>query len=188
MKFSHILGLSFLFASAINARSIDALSNDDKVNDDKYYLCYVNNEHGEYKVFSDGNNQKREASAVFVDSIINEINTLIIDNKDTYQNPEKLEEIEENAKLQKRGQLYNYNDESDFVYPISSVSNTVVLFAYLSKTLAERIPSQVDNVIECTPDESAFKYFHKNYNVEEILAETKWKNFLFVKMLINIYP
>jgi len=176
MKFSQILGLSFLFASAINARSIDTLSNDDKANDDKYYLCYVNNDQGEYKVYTDDKTQKRGAAQVFIESLVDDINTLIIDNKDTYQNPEKLDEIEEAAQLKKRSEESIIYDEANFVYPISSVNDRVVLYAYLSKTLADDLPSQFEKVVECVPEKTNYQVFHKNYNVDEILAETKWKN------------
>jgi len=169
-----IIGLTLLFITLINAKSIESLSNADK--EDKYYLIYVNNEHGEYKVFSDAKNQKRDASQVFVESLVDKINTLIIDNKDTYQNPEKLEEIEEAAHLRKRGQeaAAAYHD-SDVVYPISSVDDKVVLYAYLSKTLAEQLPVQIDSIIECIPDKVSATIFHQNYDVEEIMAATHWK-------------
>jgi len=174
---SYLLGLSLILVNVINARSIEKLSNADKTSEDKYYLCYVSNDHGEYKVFADDKTQKRGSSQLFIENLVNEINTLIVDNKDTYQNPEKLEEIEEAAQLKKRAEdaTATYN-ESDFVYPISSVKDRVVLYAYLSKTLADELPSKFENVVECLPDKAKFKKFHKNYDVAEILAETQWKN------------
>ena len=63
------------------------------------------------------------------------------------QNPEKLIEMEQEAQLKRKKrslttpEYYTY-DESDFVYPISSIKDRVVLCAYLSKSLTQKIKSQ----------------------------------------------
>jgi len=176
---TYLLGLILLFVNTLNARSINY--NEKIKKGDKYYLIYINNEHGEYKVFSEGKNQKRQESQIYIESLVDRINNIIINNKDTYENPEKLEEIEQASQLRKRKrseedqELYSY-DESNFVYPISSINNKVVLFAYLSETLAKELPYQIENIIECTPDKATLKVFNKNYNIDEILAETHWKD------------
>lgn len=101
----------------------------------------------------------------------------------TYEHPEILEEIEENSKLRKRNEIdeenefeYNYTD-SDVIYPISSVGDTVVLYAYLSKELAEEF-SKKQNVKACEPDVKTQVRDEKYYfNVNDICEETGWDTF-----------
>eukprot|EP00833_Pecoramyces_ruminatium_P000556 jgi/Orpsp1_1/1174588/evm.model.c7180000050668.3 len=142
---------------------------------DQYYLIYVNNKYGELKLFSNPKHQKRQESQLFIESLIDEINNLIISNKDTYQNPEKLDEIEYASKLKKRSenQLSINFSNSDFVYPISSVNNRMVLYAFLSEKLIEEIKS-IGTVIDCIPNGFAHLQ-HKYYNEEDILIESGWK-------------
>eukprot|EP00833_Pecoramyces_ruminatium_P000555 jgi/Orpsp1_1/1174587/evm.model.c7180000050668.2 len=164
-----------IFINIVNA-DIDNI-NIDNDNKDKYYLIHVDNKHGEYNIFSNSKNQKRQESQLFVESLVNEINNLIISNKDTYQNPEKLDEIEYASQLKKRSENQsssnNFSD-SDFVYPISSVKNRVVLYAFLSEELANRIKFY-DNVIDCVPDSFVSIQQQKFYNEEDILIESGWK-------------
>jgi len=181
---SYLFGLSLLFTNFINAKSINTLSNDDKKlnHGDNYYFIFVNNKSPtEYKVFYDSKVQKREESQIYIESLVDDIHKLIIDNKDTYRNPEKLDEIvkasqQEKVKRGDEDQEVHIYDESDFVYPISSVDDSVVLYAYLSEALAKELPSKFKNIIECSPNKGEVTFTDHTYNVEEILSETKWSN------------
>eukprot|EP00833_Pecoramyces_ruminatium_P004061 jgi/Orpsp1_1/1178093/evm.model.c7180000064006.1 len=176
---TYILGFIFLLINVIYAEN-DKSNNEKKIsNEDKYYLIFIENKHGEYRIFKDKNNKnkKRDESAIFVESLLDEFNTIILDNKDTYKHPEVLEEIEESSKLRKRSEVdeenefeYNYTD-SDVIFPISSVDDTVVFYAYLSKELAEEF-SKKPNVKACEPDIKTKLY---DYNANDIFAETGWK-------------
>eukprot|EP00833_Pecoramyces_ruminatium_P014121 jgi/Orpsp1_1/1188153/evm.model.d7180000062846.1 len=188
----YLISLFLLYIKNINAsdaskynntNNIDDLSNDDKSSNigDKYYLIYVKNEYDEYKIYSENKNKKRHESQFFIESLVNDINNLIINNKDTYENPEKLDEIEKDLNLKRRKRndetedFHNHN-ESNYVYPISSIKNRVVLYSYLSETLAKEIPSKFENIIECSPDEAVIEVLNQNYDINEILTETKWGN------------
>lgn len=153
----------------------------DKTLGDQYYLIYINNTIGEVDIYNNSKIQKRQESYSYVESLIDEIHSLIIDNKNTYQYPKKLDEIEENSKLKRRNEelVFSNFDTSDLVYPIFSVNNYLVLYAYLNEKLAGIIKSN-KNVNSCVPD-SAISTFHSNsdvYNIDidNILRENHWKN------------
>ena len=145
-----------------------------KSDDDQHYLIYVNNFYGEVEIFSNPNSdsklEKRNKAYIYVESLVDEIHSLIIENKDTYKNPEKIEEIE-NSNLSKRdddGSSSNF-DTSPIVYPISSIKNELVLYAYLSKYLVQKVKS-IDNVKGCFPD--TFKtVMHSNFNWNSISVQ-----------------
>jgi len=171
---SYLLGITLLIVNFINASAVPSNADaEQKDTNDKYYLIYVNNSHGEYKLYSDGKNQKREEPQVFVDSLVDEINSLILKNKNTYKNPERLAEIEEGSLLSKR-QLQN--GDSGLVYPISSIDDTVVLYAYLSDELSKKISDSMEDVSGVYPNKASVTLQHTSFNVEEILAETGWKD------------
>ncbi|ORY52158.1 subtilisin-like protein [Neocallimastix californiae] len=170
-----ILFLNFVF---INTKVVE--EEQETKNIDQYYLIYVNNIYGDIPITSSSKNKyrKRDESIVFVESLVEEIHNLVIDNKDTYKNQKKLKEIEGNAQLKKRkenDEIVSYGD-SEFVFPISSVSKSTILKAYLSVELVKRVKS-LDNVIDCTPilinGYSASENF---YNIEDIKRETHWKD------------
>jgi len=182
---TYLFGCILLFIQVIYAKNSKKLSKAKQSisNDDEYYLIFVKNQFSEYRVFTDAKttNQKREESSIFIESLLDELNTLIIDNKDTYKHPEVLEEMEEKSQLRKRsieeGELTYHYDASDVIFPISSVNDTVVFYAYLSKKLAQEIAKK-PNVEACEPDTFA-KYNEDNYyNEKDILKETGWKELM----------
>jgi len=175
--FSFIVITTIFFVNTIFTKSIDLLKNVDNRNDQEY-LIFIKNTFGEINIFSKPKNYKRQEknSYEFVSSFINEIDKLIINNKDTYKNPEILEEIENNIKLEKRNkdeQPLTVFDNSDFVHVVSSVGNRLVLSAYLSNYVAEEI-RYMDNVLEVVPDlEMKLESY---YNSNDILKETQWSS------------
>jgi len=188
--FSYILGLALLLINVIHARSINTTAEKVDTKEDKYYLIYVNNQHGEYRVYQDGKNnlQRRSESQLFIENLVDEINDLILDHRDTYQNPEKLVEIEAAAQSMRKkkrseeeaGQAQIY-DENDFVYPISSVNDRVVLLAYLSNKLQKKIGS-MENVTAVIPNSASLSIDQTSshpkpyYDRDQILKETHWKD------------
>ncbi|ORY26378.1 subtilisin-like protein [Neocallimastix californiae] len=127
---------------------------------------------------SDHNNKRQEIleENEFVDSIIDEINTLILSNKKTYEDPEKFEEIEKSSSLKKRDSeshpLMDYGD-SDYVYPVANLNDKTLLYAYLSNDLIETVKSlpnviSVDTPIEYKPDSTINRE-------RDIQNETQWK-------------
>ncbi|ORX78363.1 subtilisin-like protein [Anaeromyces robustus] len=171
MKNFYLLNILLLLINIIFAE------NDKKLNNkEEHYLIFVNNVYGEFKLFSNTKHEKREESQVFMESLIEEINGLIIDNIDTYQHPEKLEEIETTSKLRKRNNVQSdlLSLKSDYIYPISSIKNTTVLYAYLPEKLAEEIRSSFNDVYDCLPESEIDISFSHYYNEEDILNETNW--------------
>jgi len=154
--------LSLLLASVIRAAAPSSDSGDDN-----YYLVYLKNTNGEYKVYQNSKNQKRDASQLFVENTVDKINDLILSNKKTYDNQNRLSQIESSPKMD--SDVY---DESNFVYPISSVGEKVVLLAYLSKQLSKEILS-MPNVLACVQDKLVSAP-NSNYNTSDILKETGW--------------
>jgi len=182
-----ILVIYILLIDISFTKSINTLSNSDRViekskDEDQYYLIYVNNTYGEFNIFSKPKNMKRQELEAnkLVFSLVDEIHELIIENKDTFKHPEKVKEIENEAKLKKRNnryqQYYNYG-ESDLIYPISAAGNKVVLLAYLSKELSKKVET-MDNVTGVSQD-TYFKAQNHYFDEQEIeiLQETNWNNF-----------
>jgi len=171
-----------LFINIIYAKNITAIINNyPKVNPNKskskddYYLIYVNNDYEELHIYSDLNINKRQESNIFIESLIDEIKVLISNNRNTYQHPEILDEIEKKNQLKKKdnNQLLSTFDNSDIVYPISSTKNRVVLYTYLSENLVKEIKS-INEVIDCVPDSVSINT--NSYSREDILMDTNWKN------------
>eukprot|EP00833_Pecoramyces_ruminatium_P010126 jgi/Orpsp1_1/1184158/evm.model.c7180000088249.1 len=173
MNYLYLLSILLLFINIIYAENGKKIRNKEG-----YYLVFVNNTHGEFDIYSDSKYEKRDESQIFIESLIEEINELIVDNIDTYKHPEKLEDFESNSKLIKRnnggnGQPLFFTSNSDYIYPISSAKNTVVLYTYLSKPLVSKIKS-IDNIYDCISNSESFFDTTKYYNEEDILNETHW--------------
>ncbi|OUM60095.1 hypothetical protein PIROE2DRAFT_14221 [Piromyces sp. E2] len=124
--FIYFLNITSIILNLINARYIKK--------DDDYYLIYVNNTYR--KVSNNNIHQKRQEPQQFVNSIMEEIHQLIIDNRNTYNNPKELDVLEEkNAYLKKRNNNINVND----VFQISSLDDISVLYSYFSYDVNEKV-------------------------------------------------
>ncbi|OUM66083.1 hypothetical protein PIROE2DRAFT_6795, partial [Piromyces sp. E2] len=176
-----IIFILFLINNSFGKSIKNTSSNDDNVSkknsdEDQHYLIFVNNTFGEINIFEKPKNLKREELEPyeFAFSLMDEIHELIVENIDTYKEPEKLEEMEKESKLQKRSDeekpLTSY-DNSAFVHPISSIGNSLVLTAFLSKSLVKKI-KKFDGVEDVVPDVKA--KISSVYNENDILRETNW--------------
>jgi len=177
-KFTSLLFVVFLLINIINAKNVANKEVEDSK--DKYYLITVNNKYGDFKIYTKPKKSKRHLSKVekFVFNFIDEIHELIVENKATFEDQEQLEEIESSGKLRKRStkteEIYaNYGD-SEFINPIASVDGYIIFNAYLSKPLAEEVATYDD--VESVSPVRLVEPNHQNYNKEDILNETKWKN------------
>ncbi|OUM56533.1 hypothetical protein PIROE2DRAFT_18824, partial [Piromyces sp. E2] len=138
---------------------------------DNYYVIYLDNVNN--KNATEKSIEKRQENDEFVDSMINEIHNLIIGNKDTYEDIEKLEEIEsEESPLSKRSDQEN-NSSSSLVYPIFEEEDQTVLYAYLSTDLID-VVKEMPNVKECVPDLKLEPQSY--YNLDDIKKETRWSD------------
>lgn len=140
---------------------------------DQFYLVIVENLKTNV---TENSKVKRQLNDVYIDNIVDEINSLIVGNKNTYINPGKLDELDNEAeKLRKRdGQdpfAFDYGS-SNYVYKISSTENKTVLYAYLSDALSKTVDT-MQQVVSCQPDRK-IKY-ELDYNKNEVLNEAGWK-------------
>jgi len=117
--------------------------NSSKTRNENYFMIFVNN--GSCK---SGTNNKREEVEQQINSLINEITTLIKDNRNTYENPSKLKEFEKRSSLRKRE---NQNNEPALAYIISSLNDRTIIYSYLSKYVADMV-EKLPNVMACTED------------------------------------
>jgi len=150
-------------------------------NYDQYYIIYVNKTLNN-DVLSHKKHTKRENEIIggeIADIMVDKIQTLILDNIDTYENPEEILEIHEDDKsLKKRNEeeyLMDYGDSS-LVYPISSTDDTVVLYALLSDDV-KAIIEQYPNVISCNEDQQSV-HEETYYNEKNILEHSNWSSLL----------
>ncbi|OUM66073.1 hypothetical protein PIROE2DRAFT_6783 [Piromyces sp. E2] len=181
IKHSFLLLIALLLINIINAKNTNTLSNDDKEIEevkDKYYLITLNNTYGDFKIYTKPEKSKRHLSKVekFVFSFIDDVHELIVENKASYEDQEKLEEIENSGKLRKRRnneEIYTNYGDSEFINPIACGNNTVIFNAYLSETLAKEV-EKFDDVISISPVTKVHAD-HNNYSVDDILNEAKWE-------------
>jgi len=145
---------------------------------DQYYIIYVQNPY----TFSTTNStiQKRDLNNLFIDGLVNDIHTLIVENTYSYDDPEKLYEIDkEGNELRKRNvsteNFVDYGD-SNFVYKISSTETKTVILAYLSDYIVQKV-KMMKNIISCSPDYPVEVIPSGLSNMsEEISKETGWKS------------
>eukprot|EP00833_Pecoramyces_ruminatium_P008364 jgi/Orpsp1_1/1182396/evm.model.c7180000081125.2 len=143
---------------------------------ENYYMIFVNNGSS-----SDGSHQKREETEQHINAIINEISNIIMDNKDTYENPSILEELQQNNSLEKRE---NQDNNSAYAYTISSLGDKAVIYSYLSNDVVDKV-NEIPSVMGCMEDRE-FKLNSYNNNdssnmdsfdkLNEILNETQWSD------------
>ncbi|ORX85848.1 subtilisin-like protein [Anaeromyces robustus] len=166
MNYLYFLGIFLLFINIICA------GHNKKLNNEGYYLVFVNNTYDDdFKIYSE--NKKRDGSQLFIESLIDEIDNLIVDNINTYQYPEKLEILKTTSKLRKRNNGSNDIKISNS-YPVSSANGSVVLYTYLSESLSNNITS-IDNVYDCISNSENIFTLNKYYDEKEILTESHWK-------------
>ncbi|ORX52624.1 subtilisin-like protein [Piromyces finnis] len=137
---------------------------DDQIKDN-YYMIFVNNGSKKKQFF-----EKRQETHVLINNIVHDLQGLIIENIDTYKDPEKLVEIEKSSS--KYNKRENESWISNLVYTVSTVEDSTVLYAYLSNDLVRKIKA-IAYVKDCLPD--SYAELATNYNEEDIKKETKWK-------------
>jgi len=135
---------------------------------DNFYLIFVN-----YTLIANknekGHNKRHEENREeFINSLMDDIHDLIVDNIDTYENPDSVEEIISQEKLRKR-------DDPDYfgiVNNISSLNDISVLTAFLTSNLTESV-NEINGVYACIPNHS-FKWQEHSNKLDDIIEETKW--------------
>jgi len=88
----------------------------------------------------------RENSQAAIDAIHN----IIMENKDTYKDVEKFEQIQKDFEKERETFVFDYGD-SAYVYEISHVKDTSIIYAYLSSDLVAKVVA-LPQVISCNPD------------------------------------
>ncbi|OUM67167.1 hypothetical protein PIROE2DRAFT_5434 [Piromyces sp. E2] len=151
-----------------------SLNNKNEETKEQFYLIYVENKSSENKK---SKREESNATNKVVDSIIDQIHQLIIDNVDTYEKPEILEKMEKEDSLRKRDltteYLLDYGDSS-LVYPISTFNNITVLYAYLSSDVVETIKSMPH--IKYCAKEIYYEETSSDSTIDFIKENTHWKD------------
>jgi len=166
--------LYFLFSIIITfvLNSIYALNinyDNDEKNGDQYYLILVEND-----VKGDIKNgfEKRELKEQLLDSVVSEINNLIIGNMDTYNDPSKLEKI---GQATSPSPFRKRNEEHKFAYTISSLDDESLVYSYLSKQLVPLV-HDIPNVKIIVPDIKMKENSGSNDNLKRLRNYNDWKN------------
>jgi len=152
-----------------------------KVNNDKFYIVIAENGS------NDGKN-KREEKEQFLNSLVTEINNLIIGNKDTYDDPSMLKKLEEapvpETPFTKRSVIEDEEDEEDdeeeepenkFAYVISSLDKKSLIYSYLSEDLVPLV-KDMPNVKHVMPDFELHFSSNRNKHLKEIKETYKWEH------------
>ncbi|OUM67163.1 hypothetical protein PIROE2DRAFT_5428, partial [Piromyces sp. E2] len=159
-----------------------ASENKNENNDKKESKVSLNNKNEEgkeqfYLIYKKSKREESNATNKVVDSVIDQIHQLIIDNVDTYEKPEILEKMEKEDSLRKRDltteYLLDYGDSS-LVYPISTFNNITVLYAYLSSDVVETVKS-MSHVKYCA-EEIYYEESSSDSTIDFIKENTHWKD------------
>ncbi|KAL6628869.1 peptidase S8/S53 domain-containing protein [Neocallimastix sp. 'constans'] len=190
-----ILFLNLCFSKNIYTRNNEILKNNNDISlyKENYYIVFINStvssstsstsnnfinknskkKRNDFENENENENENIKKKEILINSLVDKIHNLIIDNKNTFKNITKFEEIEnKNPKLNKRNFEYamDYGD-SNFVYSIGSVGEKTIFAAYLSEDLIESV-KKIPRVINCVQNRKfkSMAYYNKNY----ILKETQW--------------
>jgi len=137
---------------------------------DNHYLIYIDNT---IPINQNNDLNKRQDVNDFISNTISEIHNLIVDNQNSYQNPKALTELDEkHNKLKKRNNIENTLDESNYVYPISTVGDRTILNAFLSAELVEMVKSYPN--VKAVKENGEIEH-DVYYNINEIKRNTGWK-------------
>jgi subtilisin family serine protease len=134
---------------------------------DKFYMVFVNN--------TSSDHQKRQSTDNVINSLITDIHNLIVDNKETYEDPSVLEKLENEGSGVLRKRDTDSEEESSLVYLISNTENKSVLYAYLSPSVVSNV-EDLPNVIACE-ENHGLQFFSSYYNKRDIQLEASWNNF-----------
>lgn len=141
---------------------------------DKFYIITVENPYTN----TTNTKQKRDLNSLFIDELVSEINTLIVENKDTYENTETLEELDKESvqRKKKRSEQLSEENESNYVFKLSSSDKYTALYAYLSNDLVSKV-EEMTNIKACEP-ELKLEVKQSSYSSyqNEVKKETNWKS------------
>ncbi|OUM66417.1 carbohydrate-binding module family 18 protein [Piromyces sp. E2] len=140
----------------------------ENLNGEQFYIITV-------KDSEPKNHNKRQEISSNVESTIEEIHNLIVENIDTYDNQEKIEElVDKDNQLKKRDTDYLLDyGSSNFVYPIAKKDGERILYAYLTEELAATVKN-LPNVKSCIKDVK-YEPTSASYDLNKIKKDTKWK-------------
>jgi len=183
IKLYFLLSIITIFAlNLIHAKK----SNKPKVNNDKFYIVITKNNSVEGK-------NKREEKEQFLDALVTEINSLIIGNKDTYDDPSMLKELEEapapetpftkrsGVKDKKEDRKKEEDDgeveaeDHKFAYVISSLEKESLISSYLSEDLVPLV-KDLPSIKAVLPDFELEFFSKRSNNLKEIKETNKWEH------------
>jgi len=189
MLFKTSLNLYFLLSIIIilSLNSIQAKKpKKAKVNNDRFYMIITKNHSGR-------NKDKREEKEQFLDALVTELNSLIIGNKDTYDDPSMLKKLEDASApvtpFTKRSDVKDKKEDEDdeeddddeveaedhkYAYVISSLEKESIISSYLSEELVPLI-KDFPSVKAVIPD-FKMEFFSRKKHLEEIKEKIEWKH------------
>jgi len=141
MKHSYYNILFFIFAIILNVYA--KMTPSTPLTHDPSYEDVVLEDAG-YLVVVDRENKQ---------SVIDAIHNLIMENKDTYKDVEKFKQKQKDFEKERETYVFDYGD-SAYVFEISHVRDTSMLYAYLSTDLVAKV-SALPHVQSCSPDKKA---------------------------------
>lgn len=117
---------------------------------EQFYLVIAKNHIGGNK-----SHDKRGEKGDFLNALVNEINNLIIGNKDTYEDTTELKKLEEgyntSALRRRSGKDDEDEEENKYAYVISSLEKESMILTYLSEDLVPLV-KDLPNVKAVVPD------------------------------------
>ncbi|ORX51505.1 hypothetical protein BCR36DRAFT_583050 [Piromyces finnis] len=134
--------LSIIFTFLIKESHSKSINNVIPKNGE-FYLIFVRNENNLIKNSKEYNN--------YVDSIIESIHKVIIENINTYKNPSEIDNLQNEYEQNKDDYFYDYGKYGGIIYPTFSQNNKIVLYAYLNSNIVGKVES-IENIISVNKD------------------------------------
>jgi len=145
----------------------------EKTGTDDYYLVVVKHKVQKKK----RNHEKRHEREEILDSLVSQINNLIMDNRDTYDDPTELEAIEQiqNPESLRRRGLEEDEEENNYAYVISSLEKQSIIVTYLSESLVSLVEN-LEYVKYVVPDAKLTLAARTNDELKRLKSSNAWKN------------
>jgi len=180
MKLYFLLSIiAFLIKNFVQAKDKPTLDVENDIDDgektgnDDYFLVIVDHEIQKKK-----SHEKRQEKQEILDILLSDINNLIIDNRDTYDDPSELEKIASVTNpiyLRKREVEKEVEDESNYAHVISTIEKQSVIFTYLSEDLVPLV-EELPNVKAVVHDVKINLDSRSNDELKRLKNTNAWNN------------
>jgi len=146
-SFLFLFNLIFIFLiEVVQPKSIEnSFSNNIVPENGEFFFVFVKNIYGN-NININSNEYKN-----YINSIIENIHEIIINNINTYSNPSEIEKLQNEYEKSKDEYMYDYGKYGGIIYPTYPHKDKIILYAYLNSNIVEQVES-IENVLSVNKD------------------------------------